>query len=64
METRETAALLYGYALGENGASLIEYSLLIGLVSIGILTAITSISGNLGPVWSALASIVAQVASG
>jgi Flp pilus assembly pilin Flp len=46
----------------EDGASLIEYSLLIGLISVSIVVSIASISGSLAPVWSNLASMVAQVA--
>jgi len=47
----------------ESGASLIEYSLLIGLISAAIVISIGSISGSLAPVWSNLASMVAQVAA-
>ncbi|OFX00200.1 MAG: hypothetical protein A3E78_06385 [Alphaproteobacteria bacterium RIFCSPHIGHO2_12_FULL_63_12] len=52
------------YARDQNGASLIEYSLLTGLVSIAIVTAIAAISGNLAITWSILSSIVAQAAGG
>lgn len=52
------------FALNENGAALIEYSLLTGLISIAILAAIVSISGSLAITWSTLASIVAQAAGG
>lgn len=45
------------------GASLIEYSLLTGLISLGILTAISLISSDLAVTWSTLASIVSQAAS-
>ncbi len=53
-----------GYALNDDGASLVEYSLLTGLISVAILAAIASISGNLAITWSTLAAIVAQAASG
>jgi Flp pilus assembly pilin Flp len=48
----------------ESGASLIEYSLLTGLVSLVIITSIALISGNLGVIWSRLDSIIAQATSG
>lgn len=46
----------------EEGASLIEYSLLIGLISITILTAITAISGNMAVIWSDVQSAMAVAA--
>jgi Flp pilus assembly pilin Flp len=64
MKQESPAVSLSSYALDESGASLVEYSLLTGLVSIAILAAIASISGNLAITWSILASIVAQAASG
>lgn len=64
MKKRATDTTFRNYAHDESGASLVEYSLLVGLVSIAILTAITSISGNLAIVWSTLATIVAQAAGG
>lgn len=48
----------------DEGATLIEYSLLVGLVSVAILFAISSISGNLALIWSTLSGNVAQAASG
>ena len=64
MKEHAAALLRVDYARDEDGASLIEYSLLTGLISLAILTAITAISGNLGLIWSDLSAIVAQVASG
>lgn len=64
MKQDPSAVSTSDYALNESGASLIEYSLLTGLVSIAILAAIASISGNLAITWSTLASIVAQAAGG
>ena len=52
------------FARRDEGASLIEYSLLTGLLSVAILVAITAISGNLAITWSTLASIVAKAAGG
>lgn len=46
----------------ESGASLIEYSLLVGLISIAIVLAVLSIATSLGSIWSALAGIIAQAA--
>lgn len=46
----------------EEGASLIEYSLLVGLISVVIIASIVAISGNLGTIWSTLASVMAQAA--
>lgn len=46
----------------ECGATLIEYSLLVALLSVAIVLAIMAISGSLGSVWSTLASIFAQAA--
>lgn len=46
----------------EEGASLIEYSLLVGLISVVIIASIVAISGNLATIWSALASVMAQAA--
>lgn len=53
---------LTGYALNENGASLVEYSLLTGLISITIVAAVASISGSIAIAWSNLAAIVGVVA--
>lgn len=50
------------WAADDEGASLIEYSLLVGLVSIAIVLAVLSIATSLGSIWSALAGIVAQAA--
>jgi len=52
------------FLIRDNGASLIEYSLLTGLISLAIVTMIVAISGNLAIVWSTLSSIVAQAAAG
>jgi len=46
----------------EDGASLIEYSLLVGLISVVIITFIVAISTNLATIWSTLSSVVAQAA--
>ena len=46
----------------EDGASLIEYSLLVGLISVVIITFIVAISTNLGTIWSTLSSVVARAA--
>lgn len=46
----------------EDGASLIEYSLLVGLISVVIIASILLISGSLQTIWSTLASVVAQAA--
>jgi pilus assembly protein Flp/PilA len=46
----------------EDGASLIEYSLLVGLISVVIIASIVTISGNLGTIWAALASVMTQAA--
>jgi pilus assembly protein Flp/PilA len=46
----------------EDGASLIEYSLLVGLISIAVITAITLISGNLVTIWTNTSSAVAGAA--
>lgn len=51
------------FACGAEGASLVEYSLLVALISVAILTAITAISGNMGTIWSDLASIIAYATS-
>lgn len=46
----------------DDGATLVEYSLLVGLVSIAIILAVLAISASMGTVWSTLSSIVAQAA--
>jgi pilus assembly protein Flp/PilA len=46
----------------EDGASLIEYSLLVGLISVVIITFIVAISTNLQTIWSILDSVIAQAA--
>lgn len=46
----------------EDGASLIEYSLLVGLISVVIIASITAISGNLVTIWSRLASVMGTAA--
>ena len=46
----------------ESGATLIEYSLLVGLISVAIVLAVLSIATSLGSIWSSLSSIVAQAA--
>lgn len=47
----------------ESGASLIEYSLLIGMITIAIITFISTISGNLSILWSTVASVAAVAAA-
>jgi pilus assembly protein Flp/PilA len=42
----------------EDGASLIEYSLLVGLISIAVILAISAISGNLQTIWTNTSSAV------
>jgi pilus assembly protein Flp/PilA len=42
----------------EDGASLIEYSLLVGLISIAVILAITAISTNLQTIWTNTSSSV------
>lgn len=61
-----TAALeqLCRFSSDDVGASLIEYSLLVAMISVAILTAITAISGNIGTIWSDLASIIAFATNG
>lgn len=56
--------LISNFLKEEGAASLVEYSLLTGLVSLAIVTAIASISGNLAITWSTLALIIAQAAGG
>ncbi|MFZ5618238.1 MAG: Flp family type IVb pilin [Pseudomonadota bacterium] len=46
----------------EEGASLIEYSLLVGLISVVIVASIVAISTNLKTIWSTLASVMGQAA--
>ncbi len=45
---------LLDFASRDEGASLIEYSLLTGLISVAIVFAVTVISGNLATTWSIL----------
>ena len=46
----------------EDGASLIEYSLLVGLISIAVIVAITAISGNLVTIWNNTSNAVNSAA--
>ena len=46
----------------EDGASLIEYSLLVGLISIAVIVAITAISGNLKTIWNNTSNAVNSAA--
>lgn len=54
--------LIKTFVKDEDGASLIEYSLLVGLISVVIIASIVAISGNLQTIWSTLASVIAQAA--
>lgn len=54
--------LIEKFRKDEEGASLIEYSLLVGLISVVIIVSIIAISGNLKSIWSTLASVMAQAA--
>lgn len=55
--------LINKFRKDEEGASLIEYSLLVGLISVVIIASIVLISGNLATIWSTLASVMAQAAA-
>lgn len=55
--------LINKFVKDEDGASLIEYSLLVGLISVVIIASIVLISGNLATIWSTLASVMAQAAA-
>ena len=46
----------------EEGASLIEYSLLVGLISVAVAATIVLLKGNLVTIWSTLQSIMAGAA--
>lgn len=50
------------YKKDEEGASLIEYSLLVGLISVVIIASIVLISTSLRTIWSTLASIMGTAA--
>lgn len=54
--------LINKFRKDEEGASLIEYSLLVGLISVVIVGSIVAISGNLKTIWSTLQSVMAQAA--
>jgi pilus assembly protein Flp/PilA len=54
--------LINKFRKDEDGASLIEYSLLVGLISVVIIVSITAISTNLKTIWSTLASVMATAA--
>ena len=55
--------LIKKFRKDEEGASLIEYSLLVGLITVVIVTFIVTISGNLKTIWSVLSSVIAQAAA-
>lgn len=55
--------LINKFVKDEDGASLIEYSLLVGLISVVIIASIVLISGNLATIWSRLASVMGQAAA-
>lgn len=54
--------LIKKFRKDEDGASLIEYSLLVGLISVVIIGSIVAISGNLAIIWSTLDSVIALAA--
>lgn len=54
--------LIKKFRKDEEGASLIEYSLLVGLISVVIITFIVTISGNLKTIWSILDSVITVAA--
>lgn len=54
--------LLKKFRKDEEGASLIEYSLLVGLISVVIIASIVLISTSLQTIWSTLASIMGTAA--
>lgn len=54
--------LINKFVKDEDGASLIEYSLLVGLISVVIIASILLIRTNLQTIWSTLASVMAVAA--
>lgn len=54
--------LINNFVKDEDGASLIEYSLLVGLISVVIIASILLIRTNLQTIWSTLASVMAVAA--
>ena len=54
--------LINKFVKDEDGASLIEYSLLVGLISVIIIGFIVTISTNLNTIWSKLSSVMAVAA--
>ena len=48
---------LMGFLRDESGASLVEYTLLIGLITIAVITAVITVGGKIGGLWSKLASL-------
>lgn len=53
---------LNNFRKDEEGASLIEYSLLVGLISVVIIASILLISSDLATIWSVLASVINSAA--
>lgn len=56
--------LINKFVKDEDGASLIEYSLLVGLISVVIIASIVLISTSLATIWTTLQSVMAQAAAG
>jgi Flp pilus assembly pilin Flp len=50
------------FVASEEGVSLIEYSLLVGLMSVAIVFSVSAISGSLATFWSTAANAMAAAA--
>ena len=55
--------LIKNFRDNEDGASLIEYSLLVGLISIAVIATIQLIRGDLGTIWTATQSATSSAAT-
>jgi pilus assembly protein Flp/PilA len=54
--------LLAKFAKDESGAALVEYSLLIGLITVGVVTLVIAVGGWVTGEWTQLRDAVAPVA--
>jgi len=55
--------LIKNFRDNEDGASLIEYSLLVGLISIAVIATIQLIRGDLGTIWTATQTATSSAAN-
>jgi pilus assembly protein Flp/PilA len=59
---RGTKTLAIALLKDESGASLLEYSVLVGLITAAVITAITTVGGQINAIWTTLITTLTPLA--